>query len=290
MKCQRNRRRMLAVSYAKINLFLEVLSELPEHYHEVNTVFCGIDLFDSIKYSLTKSRRIILWSSIAELNGEDNLIYKVASYLKERYKVSSGVEIHLTKRIPIASGLGGGSSNAANAIVMLDRLWQLNLSQKERHEIAARFGSDINFFLEGGTALGENRGERISPWDDILLENILLVNPGLKISAGTAYGAVEIPVPGEAKLFDPQDPIATMFNRLEPKVRSMYPMVDDLLIALAEFGARRSMLSGSGPSCFGIFDSEEALKKCQSHFHELGFFTHNARTLSRREYQKCFPS
>ncbi|MCB5271946.1 MAG: 4-(cytidine 5'-diphospho)-2-C-methyl-D-erythritol kinase, partial [Candidatus Cloacimonetes bacterium] len=180
---------MLAVSYAKINLFLEVLSELPDHYHEVNTALCGIDLFDEIKYSLTKNASIILWASVAELNGKNNLIYKVASYLQNEYKVASGVEICLSKRIPIAAGLGGGSSNAANAIIMLDRLWQLNLSQKERHEIAARFGSDINFFLEGGTALGENRGERISPWDDILLDNILLVNPGIEISAGTAYGA-----------------------------------------------------------------------------------------------------
>ena len=281
---------MLAVSYAKINLFLEVLSELPDHYHEVNTVLCGIDLFDKIKYSLTKNGSIILWASVAELNGKNNLIYKVASYLQNEYKVASGVEICLSKRIPIAAGLGGGSSNAANAIIMLDRLWQLNLSQKERHEIAARFGSDINFFLEGGTALGENRGERISPWDDILLDNILLVNPGIEISAGTAYGAVELPVPGEAKLFDPQDPVATMFNRLEPKVRSLYPLVDDLLNQLAEFGAIRSMLSGSGPTCFGIFDSEEALAKCQSHFQKLGYFTHNTRTLSRREYQECFQS
>lgn len=281
---------MLTVSYAKINLFLEVLSELPEHYHEVNTVFCGIDLFDSIKYSLTKSGSIFVWSSLAELNGKSNLIYKVASYLQKKYNVASGVEVRLTKRIPVAAGLGGGSSNAASAITMLDRLWQLNLCQKERHEIAARFGSDINFFLEGGTALGENRGERISPWDDILIDKILLVNPGIEISAGTAYGAVEIPVPGEAKLFDPQDPVATMFNRLEPGIRRLYPLVDDLLLAFAEFGAKKSILSGSGPSCFGIFDNEEALTKCQRHFQKLGYFTHNTRTLSRSEYQKCFQS
>ncbi|MCB5265871.1 MAG: 4-(cytidine 5'-diphospho)-2-C-methyl-D-erythritol kinase, partial [Candidatus Cloacimonetes bacterium] len=90
-------------------------------------MLCGIDLFDKIKYSLTKNGSIILWASVAELNGKNNLIYKVASYLQKEYKVASGVEIHLDKRIPIASGLGGGSSNAANAIMMLDRLWQLNL-------------------------------------------------------------------------------------------------------------------------------------------------------------------
>jgi len=264
---------MLTVSYAKINLFLEVLSHLPGNYHEVNTVLCGIDLFDRIKYSLTKSSSIIVWSSIAELNGNKNLIYRIASYIQSEYH-----------------GLGGGSSNAANAILALDHLWRLNLSPSDRHDIAARFGSDINFFLEGGTALGENRGERISLLDDIMIDNILLVNPGIAISAGRAYGAVELPVPGEAKLFDPQDPVATMFNRLEPKIRKLYPIVDSILKTLDQSGASKSILSGSGSTCFGIFENEDSLTKCQSHFQKLGFFTQNTRTLSRREYQRCLPS
>jgi 4-diphosphocytidyl-2-C-methyl-D-erythritol kinase len=281
---------MLTVSYAKINLFLEVLSHLPGNYHEVNTVLCGIDLFDRIKYSLTKSSSIIVWSSIAELNGNKNLIYRIASYIQSEYHVSAGVEIYLEKRIPVAAGLGGGSSNAANAILALDHLWRLNLSPSDRHDIAARFGSDINFFLEGGTALGENRGERISLLDDIMIDNILLVNPGIAISAGRAYGAVELPVPGEAKLFDPQDPVATMFNRLEPKIRKLYPIVDSILKTLDQSGASKSILSGSGSTCFGIFENEDSLTKCQSHFQKLGFFTQNTRTLSRREYQRCLPS
>ncbi|MFA6910209.1 MAG: 4-(cytidine 5'-diphospho)-2-C-methyl-D-erythritol kinase, partial [Candidatus Cloacimonadaceae bacterium] len=184
---------MLTASYAKINLFLEILGRLPGNYHQVNTVLSSIDLFDSIKYALTKSRAIILWSSIAELDGQSNLIYRIAKYLQDEYKVDCGVDIHLKKRIPIAAGLGGGSSNAANAIESLDRLWQLNLDPAAKERIAAMFGSDINFFLHGGTALGENRGEKISPMDDIKIDNILLVNPGIAISAGTAYGAVELP-------------------------------------------------------------------------------------------------
>lgn len=281
---------MLAVSYAKINLFLEVLGKLPDNYHEVNTVLCSIDLFDEIKYVLTKSRDIILWSNVDDLCGENNLIYKIAKYLQQRFKVQAGAEIRLTKRIPVSAGLGGGSSNAANAIIFLDKLWQLRLTQEEKEEIAAMYGSDINFFLHGGTALGLNRGERITPQGDILIDGILLVNPGIAISAGRAYGALELPAPGEAKLFDPAEPINTMYNRLEQTVCGMYPAVQALLEKLSAFGAKKSMLCGSGSTCLGIFDDERDLAKCQSHFKNMGFYTHQTRTISMREYQRCFPS
>lgn len=281
---------MLTVSYAKINLFLEVLGRLSSNYHQVNTVLCGIDLFDEIKYVLTETGSIIVLSSIAELNGQDNLIFRIAKYLKEEYRVKQGVEIFLEKKIPIAAGLGGGSSNAANAIEALSKIWQLNLSPPDKERIAAMFGSDINFFLHGGTALGEHRGEKITTMDDILIDNILLVNPGIAISAGSAYGAVELPVPGESKLFDPNHPVATMFNRLEPAVRKLYPLVDSLLSKLCELGAVRSMLSGSGSTCFGIFENAKMVEESAAYFAKLGYFTHITRTISRREYQRCFPN
>lgn len=281
---------MLTASYAKINLFLEVLGRLPNGYHQVNTVFCSIDLFDGIKYALTKSGTLKLWCSLPELNGSDNLICRVGNYLQERYQVPFGADIELDKQIPVAAGLGGGSSNAAITIAALNKLWQLELSEVEKHEIAARFGSDINFFLVGGTALGENRGDRISSMSDILLKNILLVNPGIAIAAGKAYGATELPAPGETKQFDPQNPVATMFNRLEPAVRSLYPKVDSLLKGIASFGAKVSMLSGSGSTCFGIFDDERGMDECLSRYKAMGYYTHVTRTISRSEYQACFPS
>ena len=281
---------MLTASYAKINLFLEVLGRLPNDYHQVNTVLCSIDLFDSVKFALTKKGSVKVWCPMPELNGKDNLICKDGNYLKDQFRVPYGAEIELDKRIPVAAGLGGGSSNAALSIAALNQLWHLGLSQEEKHEIAARFGSDINFFLEGGTALGENRGERISSMSDILIRNILLVNPGTKISAGKAYGATELPAPGETKLFDPKDPVATMFNRLELAVRRLYPEVDSLLDAIAGFGAIKSMLSGSGSTCFGIFEDEDGMAECQRHFDKMGYFTHVTRTIARSEYQECFPS
>ena len=150
-----------SASYAKINLILNVESLLDSGYNKIRTLFSEIDLNDKLKYSLTKSKEIEVWSNIEELCGEKNLIYSVATYLKNKYSVNSGVKIELEKKIPLAAGLGGGSSNAANAIKALNLLWSLNLSIPEMHEIAAKFGSDLNFFLEGGTACGFNRGEII---------------------------------------------------------------------------------------------------------------------------------
>jgi 4-diphosphocytidyl-2-C-methyl-D-erythritol kinase len=281
---------MLTASYAKINLFLEVLGHLDNGYHQVNTVLSSIDLFDDVKYVLTKSGSLKLWSNLPELNGADNLICRIGNHLKTRYQVPFGADIRLDKRIPVAAGLGGGSSNAASAIAALDQLWQLHLSEAEKHEAAASFGSDINFFLVGGTALGENRGERISAMSDILIDNILLVNPGIAIAAGKAYGATELPAPGETKLFDPQNPIATMFNRLEAAVRKLYPEVDSLIKGIAAFGAKHSMLSGSGSTCFGIFDDAVDMARCRSHYEKMGYFTHVTRTISRSEYTACFRS
>lgn len=125
---------------------------------------------------------------------------------------------------------------------------------------------------------------------DILIDNILLVNPGIAIAAGKAYGATKLPAPGETKLFDPQNPIATMFNRLEAAVCKLYPEVDSLLKGISDFGAKRSMLSGSGSTCFGIFDDEVDLAMCRGHYEKMGYFTHVTRTISRSEYQACFPS
>ncbi|MDD4310640.1 MAG: 4-(cytidine 5'-diphospho)-2-C-methyl-D-erythritol kinase, partial [Candidatus Cloacimonetes bacterium] len=166
---------MYTASYAKINLFLEITGKLANNYHQVNTVLCSIDLCDFISYSLLDYPEISLSCSNPALSGKENLVFRVAEHLQQRYCPSQGIKIHLEKHIPIAAGLGGGSSNAANCIKALNTLWQLNLPQNDLHEVAASFGSDINFFLLGGTALGTNRGEQVSQLPDIKLEQILLV-------------------------------------------------------------------------------------------------------------------
>lgn len=276
---------MLTASYAKINLFLEVIEKLPSGFHKVNTVLCSIDLFDSIRFVLTNTGQINLWSSDPDIMNADNLICKIARHLQETYKVTKGIDVYLDKQIPIAAGLGGGSSNAAATIQALNQIWNLNLSESKKHDIASGFGSDINFFLEGGCSLGSNRGELITPMQDVQLCNILLVNPGIKIPASVAYGAVELPAQGETKQYDPDDPIATAYNRLERGIRKLYPPVDELLKGLNADGAIVSMLSGSGSTCIGFFEDEVKLVDCLKRHQELGNWTQRVRTISRSEYK-----
>lgn len=272
---------MLAASYAKINLFLEVTGKLPNNYHRVNTVLCSIDLCDFIKYLPNSTGLIDFTCSIPELNGHNNLVYRVAAYLKDRFHVSEGISIHLDKRIPIAAGLGGGSSNAANCILALNELWRLGLTQIELHAIASQFGSDINFFLEGGTALGENRGEQITPMKAIILKNILLVNPHIAIPSSTAYKLIDHPTLTASNLqtFNPSNLPVTCFNRLEDGIRKAYPVVDTLIKGIHDFGAEVAMLSGSGSTCFGLFKNQAALLACQKSYSAKGYWTYAATTI-----------
>jgi len=276
---------MLCASYAKINLFLEVWDKLPDNYHQIETLLCTIDLCDSIRYTLTKKPGIKLWSNLPEMTDEDNLIYKVAVHLQGQTKTPWGVDIYLDKQIPVAAGLGGGSSNAAITILALNQSWDLNLSPQEQADIAARFGSDISFFLDGGTAWGSGRGERITTCEDILIDNVLLVNPNLQITSTEAYQRVEIPEPSERRSFNREQIENSCFNRLEVGIRSVYSVVDQIIHQFEQQGAKIAMMSGSGPTCFGIFGDRQSLNKCQENFNRLGFWTKKVRTISRKEYQ-----
>ncbi len=269
-------------SHAKINLFLDVLSKLPGGYHEILTIFSEIDLHDKIKYFLTNKPEIKIMSNVGELNNNNNLIYKIAVYLKDRYSVNKGVSVELEKNIPISAGLGGGSSNAASTIKALSYLWDLNLSWEEMHEIASMFGSDINFFLIGGTAKGTNRGDIITPLDDIELDNILLINPNLPISSKEAYQAVKI----EQSKQNWQNLLSThstdyCFNKLETGIIQLYPVIGELIDELYLSGAKKAMMSGSGSTVIGFYDNQNKCKNAQMTFQEKGYWSYITSTRRR---------
>lgn len=281
---------MPAASYAKINLSLEVLGKLPSGYHQVETVLVSIDLHDRVKYTLTKTPGVKLWSNLPEMATSDNLIYRVAESLRQEFHPKTGVEIELEKRIPLAAGLGGGSSNAAVTILALNRLWELKLSQEQMEEIAASFGSDINYFLHGGCCLGEDRGQRITELEDVVIDNILLVNPHLRISSAEAYGLVDLGCDLAPHAWRETLSKQKLYNRLEPGIRARYPLIDDIVRQMSKAGARSAIMSGSGSTCFGIYDDINALNACRDTFTALGYWTHTTRTISRIEYQKCIQS
>jgi len=279
-KILHQRRKVYSVAYAKINLILNVESKLESGFNKIRTLFSEIDLYDSLKYSLTKKSSIEVWSDREELCGRENLIYKVAEYLKNRYCVKSGVYIELYKRIPLAAGLGGGSSDAANAIKSLNLLWDLNLSKAELHDVAARFGSDINFFLEGGTACGFNRGEVIERVEDVNIKNILLVNPNIGISSGEAYSLIKDR--RKNKNFESYlqtGDIHYLFNDLQGGIFKKYPLVEDIVEELTKLGAEFAQMSGSGSTCYGIFSTREILEEAESFFRSRGYWVNITKTI-----------
>ncbi len=205
----------------------------------------------------------------------------------EVYKPEQGVDIHLEKRIPLAAGLGGGSSNAATTLRALNSLWELQLSIAELEMIAALFGSDIPFFLHGGTALAFHKGELVQTSPDIQME-LLLVNPNIRISSAEAYALVPIASSKDRRHLERAEGHKWLFNRLEPGIRQAYPAVDKLLNDLSQAGADAAIMSGSGSTCFGVFEDAAKMQACKQHFDQIGYWTRIVRTVSRKEYQSEF--
>lgn len=268
-------------SYAKINLFLDVVGRRDDGYHEIRTVFAEIELYDELNFLLTKDRDIKILANKSFVETKDNIIFKVAKYMQDRYRPDCGLEIGLVKHIPVQAGLGGGSSNAAVTIKQLSELWSLDLTMEEMNEIAALFGSDINFFLYGGTALGEKRGEKITQLDYIDIDNILLVKPDFGISSSDAYKQSESGEINENYL----DLVRTKkvefcYNKLEEKIKTKHKTIAEIISEMKELGAKQSILSGSGPTVIGFYADQEAVQKAKVFFEDRGFW--NCITKTRR--------
>jgi len=220
-------------------------------------------------------------SNVESLANRDNLIYKIASYIQTQFNVRYGVTAELFKRIPIAAGLGGGSSNAAVTIRCLSELWNLNLPETEMHKIASVFGSDINFFLLAGCALGSGRGELVTPLSCPQEDNIVLVNPGFPISSGEAYSLASLNKDRDhsgfnekaLELFLSEWNISDSFNDLEPAIRKKYSQIDEIIIQLESLGVS-AMLSGSGPTIIGYCDTQDHAVEVAEIFNDLKLWTY----------------
>jgi 4-diphosphocytidyl-2-C-methyl-D-erythritol kinase len=271
---------VLINSYAKINLYLEVLSKRPDGYHEIETLFSTINLYDSLKFALTKKPLIKILSNIPELTSEDNLIHQVATKIVTDFDVKEGIEIHLQKRIPVSAGLGGGSSNAAMTILALNKLCGLNLDENSKNALAAGFGSDVNFFLYGGIARGTSRGEKLETLPDKEPLELLLVNPGIAVSSQEAYQLVN---PAGSSKRNRKE----WFNSLEAGIRTKYPPINEVIDSLRDMGASEAMMSGSGATCFGLFPDRTQQDKAAAHFKKMKYWVKAVKTLGRSQYRKC---
>lgn len=284
-------------SYAKINLCLEIRGKRPDGYHEIDTVFQTVSLRDDI--SFRAGRDLILTCDDPHVPlGGDNLIIKAAESLRSRYGMVLGASIHLQKRIPSPGGLGGGSSNAAVALLGLKRLWGIEVGFDEMNAIAGELGSDVPFFLYGGTARGTGRGTEITPLVDFDARFILIVTPGIAVSTRAAFEGVHVSnlTTGAANRnlsvcrFDANgtDFYPSMLrNDFESTVLVKFPEIRNIRQMLVDYGAA-ALLSGSGASVFGIFDKEETR---QTAIKALGDQTNwrsfAVATISRDQYREA---
>lgn len=271
---------------AKINLCLRVLGRRPDGYHELASVFQMVGLYDDVTVR-PRRRGIALEVDGAELPcGPGNLAYDAAVALAREAGVAAGASIHLTKRIPLGAGLGGGSSDAAVVLLGLNRLWKLRWPRIRLAALGATLGSDVPFFFFGPTAWVTGRGERVAPAPRLrpsasksLRRWAVLVNPGFAVSTRWAFEALGAPrLPASIRLtngggaykmsrFSKASPSAvwSMANDLEAVSAAKYPVIEEIKARLLKSGARVARMSGSGPTVFGLFATRaEARRACKA--------------------------
>lgn len=246
---------------AKVNLALEVLDKRPDGYHEIVTVMQAVDLCDRL--TLEPAPTLTLEADDAALpTDERNLVIRAAMLLRQDAAVDSGARIRLRKRIPVAAGLGGGSSDAAATLWGLNRLWGLRWPRARLTDLAARLGMDVPFFLGGGAALATGRGERLKSLPNAGAYALVLVNPGVPLPTREVYRRVPADWHAEPsgtrrlmealKTRNPSRVAAALTNNLEGFVAPTLPAVDRMKAALLAAGALGAVMSGSGPTVLGM--------------------------------------
>ena len=247
---------------AKINLALRVRGLRSDGYHDLVTLFQAIALADELAGSDSDSLSLEL-TGAAIAADESNLVIRAGRLLQERVPAARGrgARLRLAKAIPAGAGLGGGSSDAAGALLLLNTLWDLRLTQPELGRLAAEIGSDVPFFLTGGTALGTGRGETIDPLPPIPRRSILLASPPFGLATPEVYRALRAPltVPGADVTvplfvkFAAGNDFALAQNDLETVAFAMRPELAGFRDAMSRSGAEVALLSGSGSTVFGMF-------------------------------------
>ena len=289
-------------AFAKVNLRLDILGKRPDHYHELRTIFQTVSLHDVLKMRASRNSEIALTvlgnEKLARESIRGNLVYKAVDALRRELKIASGVEIELSKKIPAGRGLGGGSSDAAAALIGYLRLTKRSIALPRLIEIASSLGADVPFFLFGGRALGIGKGDEIYPLPDLAKASILIVSPRdihvptpdayrwLKASALTKmrsaptlfkFCALCWSVPATAGAHE-----NGLSNDFEKPVFRRHPRLAAIKRALLRAGASEASLAGSGSAVFGVFPSPALARRAAVGF--LDDQTFVCETLSRARY------
>ncbi|HHT9152347.1 MAG TPA: 4-(cytidine 5'-diphospho)-2-C-methyl-D-erythritol kinase [Candidatus Hypogeohydataceae bacterium YC40] len=282
-------KRLKLQAHAKINLFLEVLGKRQDGYHEIETVMQEIGLADTLEIeesgSTAGDKGIELTCTDPDLpSNEGNLVWKAAKLFQEELRINRGVRINLKKSIPVGAGLGGGSSDAATVLKGLDTLWRTGIGNERLMEMASRLGSDVPFFILGGTAVCRGRGERVNPlkvssgYHDYYYT---LLYPGIKISTAIVYNNLKIDLTKSCKdvnlLFAALETGNAaslgqlLFNRLEAVAFGLYPELQEIKTLLESYRPCGVLLSGSGSCIYGLYETRREAEETGLELKRKGF-------------------
>lgn len=274
-------------SYAKINLSLDVVRKRYDGYHEIRSVMQQIDLSDQLSFSENKNGVIITCDNDQVPVDKSNLVYKAWEELSKLAKTKIGIRVHIKKRIPVAAGLAGGSTNCATALNALNKLWDLALTEKELMDIGIKIGADVPYCLMGGTALAEGVGEKLTQLRSFKDKSMLIANPGIQISTSYAYSKLEL---GKNKknmeeilnCIDNMDIHCIskkMYNVMEDSIIPEHPQIGKLKEEMVKSGALGALMSGSGASVFGLYDDIDYLKFAEKKLKKEVPFIFSAKTI-----------
>lgn len=265
-------------AYAKINLGLDVVGRLENGYHEVKMVMQTVGIYDVLDFQRTAGGIVITTDSGELPTNEDNLIYKAAKLMIEKYHITEGVKIHLEKHIPIAAGMAGGSTDAAATLKGMNRLFDLGCTLKDLMELGVKIGADVPYCVMGGTALAEGIGEKLTPLAPAPDCYVLVAKPDINVSTKYVYEHLDaqeirkhpdidgmVEAIAEESL---QGILDRMENVLETVTVSAYPIIQKIKDRMKELGAINSLMSGSGPTVFGIFVEKDMARRAYDKLEE----------------------
>lgn len=254
-------------AYGKLNLSLDIVGKRSDGYHLVRMIMQTVNLYDVLEFTKTKESGIILTTNRSDLpTNQDNLIYRAASLLMKNYSIQQGVRIHLEKHIPVAAGMAGGSADCAATLSGINTLFSLGLSTEDLMKFGTSLGADVPYCLLGGTALSEGIGEILTPLPDVPSCKVLLIKPDIDISTKWVYTTLDWKsltlhpdVDGMIANLHTKNLTgitSKLSNVLETVTIPAHPIIQEIKETMLELGADNSLMSGSGPTVFGLYSDK----------------------------------
>lgn len=259
-------------AYGKINLALDVLRKREDGYHDLDMIMQMVDVYDDIIIEKNNNKDIVVKTDKAVLsNGKDNLAYMAAKTLMDEFGISQGVIITINKRIPIAGGMAGGSSDCATTMIGINQMFNLGLDKKALMERGVKLGADVPYCILGGTAIARGIGEVLTPLKTPPQCHVIIAKPPVSVSTAFVYGHIR---PNQIKKHPDVEKMVEAINNQDLKMLASllsnvmeevtipeYPIIQDIKEVMLENGALNSIMSGSGPTAFGLYDDKESAEK-----------------------------